>query len=353
MNTERLAALRWLAIILLLGWLVYLLGPILTPFVAAIIIAYICNPMVNWLCEKKMSRTSAVLLVMMMLMCLTALLVLIMLPMLIQEGSRFVTRLPDLLETVRVKLLPHIREYLDIDLEWDQAMLKNFLSEHLPGAGAVAAKALPWLGGSAMALVTISVNLVLTPLALFYFLRDWPLILSQIDTLIPRRWHDQAQNLAAEADEVLSQFLRGQVSVMVLMSAFYTVGLYLCGLDFALPIGVAAGMLVFVPYLGMIIGLALATLAAFSQFDQFTDVLLVWAVFASGQLLEGMAVTPRLVGDRIGLHPLAVIFALMAFGQLFGFFGILLALPASAVLLVGLRHIRAWYLSAPIYQEKS
>jgi predicted PurR-regulated permease PerM len=128
-------------------------------------------------------------------------------------------------------------------------------------------------------------------------------------------------------------------------------GLWLAGLQFALPIGVVAGMLVFIPYLGMFTGLLLATLAAFTQFDQFSSIILVWGVFGFGQLLEGMVVTPWLVGDRIGLHPLAVIFALLAFGQLFGFVGLLLALPLSAALVVGLRHASRWYLNSSLYKE--
>jgi predicted PurR-regulated permease PerM len=148
---------------------------------------------------------------------------------------------------------------------------------------------------------------------------------------------------------VLAEFLRGQISVMLLMSVFYAVVLWLVGLEFALPIGIVAGFLVFVPYLGMVLGLLLATLAALMQFGLTGDLLVVWAVFGAGQLLEGMVITPWLVGERIGLHPLAVIFALLAFGQLFGFFGLLLALPLAAVLLVVLRHLREQYLSSSMY----
>jgi predicted PurR-regulated permease PerM len=141
------------------------------------------------------------------------------------------------------------------------------------------------------------------------------------------------------------------MSVMLLMSTYYVTALWLTGLQFSLPIGVVAGMLVFIPYLGMFTGLLLATLAAFTQFDHFTSIVMVWVVFGAGQMLEGMVVTPWLVGDRIGLHPLAVIFALLAFGQLFGFFGLLLALPLSAALLVGLRHAGQWYLNSSLYKD--
>jgi len=210
---------------------------------------------------------------------------------------------------------------------------------------------LPWLTGGGAALLALLVNLLLIPLAMFYLLRDWPQLLARIDALVPRRWHGKTNEIAQEIDAVLAQFMRGQVSVMLLMSAFYVFGLWLVGVEFALPIGIVSGLLVFIPYVGMVVGIGLATMVALSQFELWSDVSWVWLVFGVGQLLEGMVVTPRLVGERIGLHPLAVIFALLAFGQLFGFFGILLALPAAAVLLVWLRHLKGWYLSSPFYKD--
>jgi predicted PurR-regulated permease PerM len=186
---------------------------------------------------------------------------------------------------------------------------------------------------------------------LFYVLRDWNLIVARVDEVIPRRWHEQVGAVAREVDDVLGSFLRGQISVMLLMSLFYALGLRLVGLELALPIGIIAGLLVFVPYLGMIVGLTLATLAGLMQFQSLGGMIPVWIVFGAGQALEGVVVTPWLVGDRIGLHPVAVIFAVLAFGQLFGFFGVLLALPMSAVLLVGLRLLRKNYLKSSLYRD--
>ena len=346
-----------MAIVIVIAWLLYLLSPILTPFVVAGILAYICDPWVNRLCawklplSRKIHRTLATLLVMAALLGLLTLLVLLMLPLLVKEANLLLSRLPELLEAARLKLLPAIQQYFGITLQWDNAMLKNLLLSHWQSAGGVAAKILPWLGGGGSALLGILINVLLIPLALFYLLRDWPLLLKHIEQIIPRRRQAKVLEIAKEVDRVLAEFLRGQMATMLLMSVFYALGLWLAGLEFALPIGVVAGMLVFVPYLGMIIGLTLATLAALSQFDQFTGVLVVWAIFGAGQLLEGFAVTPWLVGDRIGLHPLAVIFALLAFGQLFGFFGLLLALPLAATLLVALRHSKGWYLSSSLYRD--
>jgi len=351
MTLSRFAAVQWLSFAVVAAVLLYLLSPILTPFVAAGILAYICNPLVQRLSARKVPRTLAVLLVMGGLLLLSGLLLLIMLPLLEKEISLFVIRVPDWIEAARTHLLPQLQQWFGVSLEWDSQTLKNLLISHWQGAGGVAGKLLPWLGTGGGAIVGVLVNLLLIPVAMFYFLRDWGVMVARLDELIPRDWHDKVKEIFVEVDRVLAEFLRGQISVMLLMSAYYVVALWLAGLEFALPIGILAGMLVFVPYLGMIIGLSLATLAAVMQFPSFSGVLWVWAVFGLGQLLEGMAVTPRLVGERIGLHPLAVIFVLLAFGQLLGFFGLLLALPLSAILLVALRHGKAWYLASEMYRK--
>jgi len=357
MPLERFVALQWLTIAAVTVWLIYLLEPILTPFVVAAIMAYICDPWVNRLCALtlargwKLPRTLATLLVMAALFGLLALLILIMLPLLQKEFSHFMESLPALLEVAKLKLSPFFLQHFNISLQFNVEMLKNLFGAHWQAAGGAAAKVLPWLGSSGAVLLGLVMNVLLVPLALFYLLRSWPVWLANIEQAIPRRMHAKVLEIAGEIDHILAQFLRGQISVMLLMSTYYVLGLWLVGLEFSLPIGVVAGMLVFVPYLGMFTGLALATLAAFTQFDHFTGIVMVWGVFVSGQLLEGMVVTPWLVGDRIGLHPLAVIFALLAFGQLFGFFGLLLALPLSAALLVGLRHASRWYLNSSLYRE--
>jgi predicted PurR-regulated permease PerM len=351
MTMPRFAAMQWLIFITAAAGVLYVLSPILMPFVAAGILAYICNPLVQRLSARKVPRTLAVALVMGGLLLLSGLLLLIMLPLLEKEIGLFLARLPDWVEAGRARLLPQLQQWLGVSVDWDGQALKSLLLSHWQGAGGVAGKVLPWLGSSGGAIVGTLANLLLIPVAMFYLLRDWDEMVTRLDGLIPRHWHRKVKEITAEVDGVLAEFLRGQIAVMLLMSAFYVAALWLTGLEFALPIGILAGMLVFVPYLGMILGLSLATLAAAMQFSTFGGVLWVWAAFGAGQLLEGMAVTPWLVGDRIGLHPLAVIFALLAFGQVFGFFGLLLALPLSAILLVALRHGRAWYLASDMYRR--
>lgn len=352
MTTSRFAIVQWSLLVSMATLLLYLLSPILTPFVAAGILAYISNPLVLRLHALKLPRTLAVVLVMVALLLLFAGLLLIMLPLLEKEISLFMLRLPDLIETARVNLLPKLQQWFGAQLQWDSTALKSWLMSHWQSAGGIAEKLLPWLSSSGGKILGVLMNLLLIPVAMFYLLRDWDLMMAKLDALIPRHWHAKVHEVGSEVDGVLAEFLRGQIFVMLLMSAFYSLALWLAGLEFALPIGILAGMLVFIPYLGMIIGLLLATLAAVMQFTEFGGVMWVWVVFGAGQMLEGMLVTPWLVGERIGLHPLAVIFALLAFGQLFGFFGILLALPLSAILLVALRHSRVWYLSSRMYNKQ-
>jgi predicted PurR-regulated permease PerM len=329
--------------------LLYLLAPILTPFLLAAILAYICDPLVERMQQYKVPRTLGVVLMLLLLLGAFVALALILLPLLQTEVGLLLQRLPNLLDWAKTSLTPWLKSTLGFDLQWDAVYLKNLLSENLQGAQSAAVKVLPSLKSGGMALISFVVNLLLVPVVLFYLLRDWGSLISRIDELIPRRWHAQVSTLAADVDRVLAEFLRGQLSVMLLMSVYYTLALFVAGLEFALPIGVVTGLLVFIPYLGMALGLTLATLAGLMQFSGIGGLIPIWIAFGIGQALEGMVVTPWLVGDRIGLHPVAVIFALLAFGQIFGFFGILLALPASAALLVGLRHLRQRYLESPFY----
>ncbi len=353
MNSEEhandLHYLWWLLLACVSGGLLYLLSPILTPFLLAAVIAYICNPMVSRLARNNIPRTAGTILVMLLSLVAFGALILIMVPLFQKEAGRLLDKMPVFLDMLKNHIIPWLESRLDISLEPDMEVLKEAVSEHWQSAGGVAAKILPSLTSGGMAVVEFLVNLLLVPVVLFYLLRDWDVLIAQIDEMIPRYWHQQVSKLAHETDRILAEFLRGQLAVIVLMSICYITGLWLVGLEFALPIGLVAGILVFVPYLGMIVGLTLATFAAIMQFQDWSGVIPVWIVFGAGQLLEGMLITPWLVGDRIGLHPVVVIFALMAFGQLFGFFGILLALPVSAIMLVWLRHLHQRYISSNFY----
>jgi len=347
MNSKHSLDSRFFWCLILIGVgsaLIYLLSPILTPFLLAAVIAYICNPLVEWLVNKRIPRTLSAIFVMLIAIGAFTALILIMLPLFEKEVSRLIERLPFFLDVVKTRFIPWLRFNFNIEPQIDIALLKEVLTDHWQSAGGVAVRLLPSLKSGGLAILGFLMNLILFPVVLFYFLRDWNILVKQTGGLVPPIWQKQVFSLAQEADRVLAEFMRGEIAVIIIMSGYFVTGLWLVGLEFALPIGLLAGIVVFVPYLGTIIGLALGTFSAVTQFQEWGGVIAVWAVIVSGQILETFLITPRLVGERIGLHPVAVIFALFAFGQLFGFVGILLALPISAVLLVWFRHLHEQYM---------
>lgn len=339
---------RWLAVAALVIAVIYLLSPILTPFLFAAILAYICNPLVTRMTRRRVPRTLAVVLMLLLLGTAFVVLLLVLLPLLIRQVRTLADQAPVIVDWLKTAVAPQLEQWLGVQLE--TTMVRDWVAQHMAEIRDVAVKLLPSLKTGGLAVAGFIVTLVLVPVVLFYFLRDWNAIVTGIDAVVPRRWHDRVTVIAREIDAVLGQFLRGQLLVMLGMGVFYTVGLWAAGLDFALSVGMVAGLVTFVPYLGVITGVVLATLTGALQFQDWSQLGWVWGVFVAGNLLEGYVLVPWLVGDRIGLHPVAVIFALLAFGSLFGFFGVLLALPASAALLVWARHLRRDYLASEMYQ---
>ena len=258
-------------------------------------------------------------------------------------------QLPAFLAWVNQHLAPWLKERFGIDFQLDIDTVKQMAGGFLANNQDLVTGLLGSLRIGGLALLAFLVNILLVPVVLFFLLRDWNDIVARVDNFIPRHLHKRARSIFGEIDAVLAEFLRGQMIVMLVMSVYYATALWLAGLEFALPIGVITGLLVIIPYVGAFTGILLGIIAAAMQFGSLAGVAWVALAFGIGQALEGMAVTPLLVGERIGLHPVAVIFALLAFGHIFGFFGVLLALPASAALLVTLRHLKAAYLAGSLY----
>jgi predicted PurR-regulated permease PerM len=335
----------------------WLLAPVLSPFVVAAVLAYALNPVVNWIGGAGRGRiprllaVGAVELVFVLLVLGVALLIV---PILAKEMPLMREQLPVLLDSVNTSLKPLLAQ-LGIPFSLDVGNIKAFVLKYLnanfeDAFGSVLASLK--LGGSvAFALVS---NGILIPVALFYLLMEWDGFVGQVRELIPPRLRPANDSFMQEADTVLGQYLRGQLLVMVILAVFYSVGLALFGLDLALPIGVFTGLAIFVPYLGFGLGLVLALFAGLLEFSATSGVGYalgtVAVVYGLGQMVESLFLTPRLVGERIGLHPLAVIFALLAFGQLFGFVGVLIALPVSAVLLVAMRRAKSGYMASGLYR---
>lgn len=350
----------WLAAVLLVFGIIYLLGPILTPFLIAAILAYMTNPLVNKIeaiqCNRilakfsfKPSRTIATFLVLIFLLALLVMIILIMIPLLQHEFVQLSEKIPVYLNAAKISLEPWLQKNFGVSTEIDPAQIQAILTENWKTTGNFAKNIALSLSSHGMTIIGWLGNLILIPLVLFYLLVDWNILVQKIHLLLPRSLVAKTQEIGTEIDAVLAEFLRGQLTVMLLMSIFYAVGLWLVGLEFALPIGMLSGLLGFIPYLGFGLGMTLAVISGVLQFGNFNDLIPVLLVFGIGQLVESMALTPWLVGDRIGLHPLVVIFALMAGGQVFGFTGVLLALPVSAAIAVGFRHAKQKYLSSHFY----
>ena len=339
----------WLMAGLLLAGLLWILAPILTPFLVALTLAYIGDPLVDRL-EKRFSRGVSVLIVFLIISLILVLALLVLLPLIQQQLITMGSKLPIYAERLQSYLLPFLNDLFgSAQISDSVERLKNALLSNWREATSVAASLVNIVSQSGVAFVAWMANMVLIPVLTFYLLRDWDILVERIHELLPRRVEGTAVELATESDEILGAFLRGQVLVMLALGFIYSVGLWIVGVDFPLLIGLLAGLVSFVPYLGFIVGVSVASIAGLLQFQDVYILLPIAGVFGVGQIFESFILTPLLVGDKIGLHPVAVIFAVMAGGQLFGFFGILLALPIAAVIMVVLRHAHDRYLRSRIY----
>ncbi|MBA1272466.1 AI-2E family transporter [Stutzerimonas azotifigens] len=343
----------WLAGLLLCGWLVYLLKPILTPFLIGILLAYLGDPLVDRLERLKLSRIWGVVAVFGLFSLVCVLLLVVLVPMLGRQLMHLYQLAPVALDWLQQVALPWVQARFGLEEEfWRFDQLKAAFAGQLGGTTDVLAQLFSRATASSLALLAWVANLLLIPVVSFYLLRDWDVIVARLRDLLPRRRESLVVGLMGECHEVIGAFLRGQLLVMLALAVVYSGGLMLVGLQLGLLIGVLAGLASLVPYMGFVVGIGAALIAALFQFGLEPYPLLgVVAVFTVGQLLEGMLLTPLLVGDRIGLHPVAVIFAVLAGGQLFGFTGVLLALPVAAVIMVLLRHMHDVYKLSGLYAD--
>ncbi len=345
---------KWLLMfpVIAMGILFYLLAPVLTPFMIAAFFAYLGDPLTDRL-EKHLSRGFSVSIVFLLISIALLIFLLVLLPIIERQLITLIDKLPNYIDQIQHVFIPWLLSLLGltgISLDLDQ--LRASVGEHWKNAGNIAAKTFSTISKSGLVLAAWLANLLLIPVITFYLLRDWDILVARIHELIPRRYEATISRLAKDSDSVLSAFLRGQLLVMIALGVLYTTGLALIGLDFALLIGVIAGLVSFVPYLGVIVGLILAGVAAVLQFQEAFVLIYIALIFGVGQVVESFILTPLLVGDKIGLHPVAVIFAVLAGGQLFGFFGILLALPVAAVIMVILRYAHERYVNSQLYVKK-
>lgn len=344
-------AVIWIVIAAVAGSFLWLLSPVLMPFLLGGMFAYILQPGVSWIAKHSVPRSLAALFMMLLLIFLLLFLVLMLLVVVQKEGAEIRNQIPELILKLQNGLAPRLAEY-GFKINFDFASLTQFVSSQLSDSTEAVINALmrSIKTSGNFAIIFIS-NVVMVPLVIYYLLYDWHAILGRIRGFIPRRWLGKTLALTKEMDRMLSQYLRGQVLVMGILAMYYSLTLWAAGFDIAIPIGIFTGLAVFVPYIGFGTGLILALLAALLQFNNIYGYGIVAAIYGIGQVFETVYLTPRLVGERIGMHPLAVIFALLAFGQLFGFFGVLLAFPASAIVMTGLQELRLSYLRSTLYKN--
>lgn len=342
-------ALAWLAGLLVVYWALSLLSPILMPFVLGAALAYLGDPIVDRLEARHLSRTAGVCLVFALFGGVGLILTLVFLPLLYEQLSNLIQRVPAFFHWLQQDLLPRLGVELPQEARLDVDSLRQLIAQHWQRAGDLLGQSLGPLTRSGGAMLALAANLFLVPVVTFYLLRDWDLLVAEIRRLLPRRAEPKISELASEMDDVLGAFITGQMLVMLSLGTLYSVGLWLVGLDLALLIGMGAGAVSFIPYLGAIVGILSAGIAMLIQTQELLPLLGVAAVFGVGQVLESVWLTPWLVGDKVGLHPVAVIFAVMAGGQLFGFLGVMLGLPVAAALAVVLRHLRDHWLNSDWY----
>ena len=356
MNTD---SRHWLILALLAagGFLVYLLAPVITPFAISAVLAYFGDPWVDRL-EKTsiwkwtLGRTLAVSIVFVLLLSLLTVVLLIIVPLLLEQTRLLIQRLPEWIEWFSGTALPWLAGKAGLELAgFDSAQFSEMLKEYWREISTAAFRVVDFISRGGMAVVTLLTNLVLIPVVTFYLLRDWDLLVRAVHDLLPRNVESEISRMAVDVDKVLGAFFRGQLMVMVALGLIYSVGLSVVGIEFAVWIGMGAGILSIGPYLGSIVGVLVASGSAIIQFQDWFHLLMVLLVFGVGQTAEGMYLTPKLVGDQIGLHPVTVIFAVLAGGQLFGFLGILLALPVGAALNVLVRLMLEIYRKTELYNS--
>ena len=337
------------AISVVIGWSFYQLSLVLIPLFISALLAYITDPLADRLERWKLSRIIAVSMVFLVLIIFTLLILLILIPLLSSQLDSLLSKLPEyamLLNYTLQSWLISIHLPADLfNINTITQSLTNYWKEISKFTGGLVS----YMTRSGAIILQWIADLVLISVVTFYLLRDWDLLVIHFRALLPRNYARKIISLSLECDEILSSFMRGQLMVMMTLTGIYTISLSIIGLELGVLIGLFAGILSFIPYLGLIIGMVFSGIVAFLQFHDWIPVITVTFIFGMAQIIEVMFLTPQFVGEHIGLHPVAVIFAILSGGQLFGFIGVLLALPIASVVMVLLRHVYKHYMDSNLY----
>lgn len=343
----------WVMVVVAVVAALWLLRPMLLPFVAGAALAYFLDPLVDRLSLWRVPRWLGTALVLLGFILFVILLLLLIVPLVQTQMMALIEALPTYVDMLRTRFMPRV-------YDWVHRLSPADVEKLRAAAGEYAGNMVGLIGGFLKDIVTKGIALfdvltlfVITPVVAFYLLRDWPKVTHHVDELVPRAQHGLVRQAMGEINKTLSGFMRGQALVCLSLGLIYGVGLTLVGLDYGATIGIIAGVLSFIPYVGSGFGLIVSMILAFVQFDDGLSIGLVLTVFLVGQTLEGYVLTPKLVGDRVGLHPVWILFALFAGGSLLGFVGVLIAVPVAAVLGVLIRLALSRYKNSPLYRKKT
>ncbi len=340
----------WLVTGLVAAFLLYLFSEILLPFVAGMVLAYFLDPVADRLERVGLSRIMATTVILVSFLVVVVMALVILIPVLASQLSDFAAKLPDYLSRLQGLVTSFDPEWIERRFGMNPGDLREGLNSLLSSGVGFLTTVFTSIWSSGVALVSLASLFIVTPVVAFYMLLDWDKMVATVDGWVPRDHVDDVRQIATDVNAATAGFVRGQGTLCLVLGLMYAVGLTLTGLNFGILIGLFAGLISFIPYVGSLVGLVLAVGVAFVQFSP--DWIMVGAVacvFFVGQFIEGNILQPRLVGKSVGLHPVWLMFALFAFGALFGFVGLLIAVPAAAAIAVLVRFAIARYLNSPLY----
>ncbi len=340
----------WLCVFAFFCASVYILRSVLLPFVAGIVIGYLLDPFATKVQKMGVkNRTWATIIVMLLVFIVILPVLIFLIGMIDEQLGRFISALPQYANNLSVRIEPVVLDLQDKFPSLQADKIREFIHGNLANSMKLVGKLLHKLISGGFALVNLLSLLLITPIVAFYMLRDWHSFLANVDELLPKKYKDTIRCLAKRIDNILASFIRGQLSVCVLLGTFYATGLYIVGLELGVLVGFLAGLISFIPYVGSIVGFVISIALALAQFGTWGAIVQVIIVFMLGQFIEGNFLTPKLVGDSVGLHPVWIMFALLSGGVLLGFLGLMIAVPVAAIIGVLLRHSIECYKQSSLY----
>jgi predicted PurR-regulated permease PerM len=340
----------WLLVLAVFVIFLWLFSTILLPFVAGMALAYFLDPVADRLERWGLSRMAATSFILLAFIILLVLALIIVIPLLATQATDFAEKVPGYITSLQQLVADPNSTVMPDWMKGQIGTLKENLAKYVGEGASFLAGVFVQIWASGKALVDILSLLVITPVVAFYILLDWDKMVAKVDSWVPRDWVSVVRRLAGEMDHAIAGFVRGQGTICLVLAILYGGSLSLAGLNFGLLIGIVSGLISFIPYLGSLVGFVLSVGVALVQFwPDYPWILLIGGIFFFGQLIDGYVLQPKLIGERVGLHPVWLMFALLAFGALFGFVGLLVAVPASASIAVLVRYAISRYLDSDLY----